>query len=35
MALWIPHDRNRWAGIAGTVLVHVIVIGALLLVAPE
>jgi len=35
MALRLPNDRNRWAGIAGTVLVHVVVIGVLVLFAPD
>jgi protein TonB len=35
MALRVPHDRNRLAGIAGTVLVHVVAIGVLMLFAPD
>jgi protein TonB len=35
MALRLPNDRTRWTGIAGTVLVHVVVIGVLLLFAPD
>ena len=35
MALRLPNDRTRWTGIAGTIAVHVIVIGVLLLFAPD